>query len=421
MLELFKNKIFNKVSLRNFLKIGISTFIIFVLIIGAFYFGLNIGKKQSETIFIQGVSGLEGNIGEAIDFNNFWKTWNIIQSKYVDAETINNQDLIFGAISGLVGALDDPSSVFMPPSDAKRFGENIGGEFSGIGAEIGIRNDQLKIIAPLKNTPAEHAGLRSGDKILKVDNIVTDNLNINEAVNIIRGKRGSTVILTIFRNEWKTSKEISIIRDVIKIPTLDLEMLENDIAHIQLYNFYENAPFLFRKASIEIAFRGVKGIILDLRNNPGGYLHGAVNIAGWFFEPGEIVVKEKIRADKGDARVFKARGNGFFKNIPIVVLINQGSASASEILAGALRDNRDIKLVGKQSFGKGTVQEIHNLNDNSIVKITVAYWLLPSGQIIENNGLMPDYEVDLTDEDIENNIDPQLDKAIEILKPLILY
>ncbi|MEE8131847.1 MAG: S41 family peptidase [Candidatus Paceibacterota bacterium] len=415
--KFFKNRVVKSFSLRRVSIISISTIIIFSLTVGAFYFGLNTGRKQLEIILVQGVVNLEKDNGETVDFNNFWKTWNIIKSKYVDADKVDNQDLVYGAISGLMKSLNDPNSTFMPPSDAKRFGEDISGEFSGIGAEIGIRNDQLMIIAPLKDTPAEQAGLRSGDKILKVDDKSTNNLNINEAVKIIRGKRGTTVVLTILRNGWDKPKEIPIIRDIIQIPTLDWEMKQDGIAYIHLYNFYENAPFLFYRAAVDIALNEeVKGIIFDLRNNPGGYLNGAVNIAGWFFEQGTVVVSEEFRSDGKDKQVFEANGNGLFRNTPIIVLINQGSASASEILAGALRDNRGVKLVGKPSFGKGTVQEIQNLNDGSIVKITVAHWVLPGGQIIEDNGLEPDYEVDLTDEDIEADRDPQLNKAIEILK-----
>ncbi|MEK7555503.1 MAG: S41 family peptidase [Patescibacteria group bacterium] len=404
-------------SWRRIFIISASITVVTTLTVGAFYFGLNYGKKQPEMVLVQGVSNIEGGIGEKVDFNNFWKTWNIIKSKYVDAGKTNNQDLVYGAISGLFKALDDPNSTFMPPSDAKRFGEDISGEFGGIGAEIGIRNEQLVVIAPLKDTPAEQAGLRSGDKILKIDDKTTNNLTVEEAVKLIRGEKGKTVVLTILRNGWDKSKDIPIVRDVIQIPTLDLETKEGNIAYIHLYNFYENAPFLFYKAAVEVALnKEIKGIILDLRDNPGGYLNGAVNIAGWFFEPGEIVVSEEFRAGTESTQVFKSSGNGFFKNTPIVVLMNQGSASASEILAGALRDNRGIKLIGKHSFGKGTVQEVQNLNDGSIVKITVAHWLLPKGQVIEKNGLAPDYEVDLTDEDIKAEKDPQMDKAMEILK-----
>ena len=300
----------------------------------------------------------------------------------------------------------------------------------GIGAEIGTRNDQLVIIAPLKNTPAERAGLRALDKILKVDDAITVNLATDEAVKLIRGRKGTTVILTILRNGWENSQEISIVRDTIQIPTLDWEIKpiqlgsgqahlinsgqENNIAYIHLYNFYEKAPFLFYQAAVEIIFKNPKGIVLDLRNNPGGYLDAAINLAGWFLKPGETVVSEEFRSD--EKQVFTSRGNGLFKDVPIVILINEGSASASEILAGALRDNRSVKLIGKKSFGKGTVQELETLKDGSSVKITVAHWRMPGGGLIEKNGLDPDYEVDLTEEDFKSNRDPQLEKAVKVLK-----
>ena len=270
------------------------------------------------------------------------------------------------------------------------------------------------IVAPLKNTPAERAGLRAGDKILKIDDIATYDLNVDEAVKLIRGERGTTVILTILRNGWEEPKEISIVRDIIQVPTLDWEIKDGNILYLHLYNFYEQAPFLLYQAIVQSIFHDIQGIVLDLRDNPGGFLEASVNIAGWFLERGATVVSEEFRS--GEKEIFKASGSGLFKDMPMVVLINQGSASASEILAGALRDNRGVKLVGKKSFGKGTVQEMVELKDKSVIKITVAHWVLPQGLIIENNGLTPDYEIDLTDKDREEKRDPQLEKAMEILK-----
>ena len=252
------------------------------------------------------------------------------------------------------------------------------------------------------------------DKILKIGDKSTDGLRVDEAVKLISGLKGTTVILTVLRQNWDKPKEIPIIRDTIQIPTLDWEIKDDNIAYFRLYNFYEQAPLLFYQAVVKTSLSAPKGIILDLRNNPGGYLEASVNLAGWFLEKGEIVVSEKFRS--GEKQDFKSYGSGFLKDLPIVVLINEGSASASEILAGALRDNRGVKLIGKKSFGKGTVQELQTLKDGSMVKITVAYWLLPKGHQIEKNGLVPDYEVDLTEEDIKAEKDPQLEKAIEVLK-----
>jgi len=405
MQKFFRNKYF---------LISFSFIVVIGLVGGAFYFGYKEGMKRPQTVIIRGVANLEEGKLEAVDFSLFWDAWRVIKEKALEVDKVSNQDLVYGAISGLLESLKDPNSVFLPPSDAKKFNEDISGEFSGIGAEIGIKNDQLVVIAPLKDTPAERAGLRAGDKILKIDETNTAGLAVDEAVKLIRGEKGTTVVLTILRNGWDKPKEFSIVRDVIQIPTIDWKMLEDNIAYIHLYNFYEKAPFLFYKTAVEIIFKNPKGLILDLRDNPGGYLDAAVNLGGWFLKSGEIVVSEEFRS--GEKEVFKAYGSGLFKDLPVVVLINEGSASASEILAGALRDNRGIKLVGKKSFGKGTVQELATLKDNSVIKITVAHWRLPGGQLIEKNGLNPDYEVSLTDEDVKAGRDPQLEKAIEVLE-----
>ncbi len=388
---------------------------------GVFYFGYSFGFKKGtekpQTLIIRGISNIENGQIKDVDFSIFWESWKILKDKFVDAEKVNDQTLVYGAISGLLNSLKDPHTVFMPPTDAKKFNEDISGEFSGIGAEIGIRNEQLVVISPLKNTPAEQAGLKAGDKIFKIDDRDAINLSVDEAVKLIRGPKQTKVILTISRDGWEKTQEIPIIRDVIQIPTLDWEMKNDNISYIRLYNFYENAPFLFYQAAVKTALKNPKGIILDLRNNPGGYLEVAVNLAGWFLNSKDIVVAEEFRSGKKDE--FKAGGNGFFKDIPIVVLINEGSASASEILAGALRDNRNVKLVGKKSFGKGTVQELQQLKDGSSIKITIAHWLMPKGQLIDKNGIMPDYDVNITEEDAKNGKDPQLGKAIEILQLII--
>jgi len=401
--------------LRNkYFLISLSFIVIIALIGGGFYFGYKAGTKKPQTVVIRGVANLEGGKLEVVDFSLFWDAWRAIKEKALEADKVSNQDLVYGAISGLIQSFNDPNSVFFPPSDAEKFNEDVSGEFSGIGAEIGIRNNQLVIIAPLKDTPAEKAGLRAGDKILKIDATSTVDLTIDEGVKLIRGQRGTTVVLTILREGWDKPKEISIVRDIIQIPTIDWKMIDHNIAYIHLYNFYEKAPLLFYQAAAKIIFKNPNGLILDLRDNPGGYLDAAVTLANLFLKPGEVVVSEEFKGD--EKQVFKTHGNGLLKDIPLVILINEGSASASEILAGALKDNRGVKLVGKKSFGKGTVQELVPLKDNSMIKITVAHWRLPGGQLIEKNGLKPDYEVSLTDEDVKAGKDPQLEKAIEVLE-----
>jgi carboxyl-terminal processing protease len=413
-------KIFKLIIKNQWVRLGIATIIVAIIAVEAFYIGYNKGVKNPETVLIRGVANMNEGKPDAVDFNTFWQSWKILKEKYVNTGKIDNQTLVYGAISGLFDSLKDPNTVFMPPSDAKKFNEEISGEFSGVGMEIGIRNEQLVIISPLKDTPAEQAGLKAGDKIIKIDDKVSIEMAVDEAVKIIRGPRGTTVVLTIQRNGWSEPKEFSIIRDIIQIPTIDFKMLAlsetegKNMAYFHLYNFYENAPFLFYQSAIKAAMQNPKGVILDLRNNPGGYLEASVNLAGWFLEPGKLVVSEEFGSGKKEE--FKANNSGFFKDLPTVVLINEGSASASEILAGALRDNRGIKLVGKKSFGKGTVQELEQLRDGSSIKITVAHWLMPNGGLIEKNGIIPDYEVNLTEEDIKADRDPQLEKAIEILK-----
>ena len=400
-------------SIKNNLLLLAGLIIIAAVSDSSFYFGYQKGTEKPQTIVIEGISGLEETKPEDVNFSIFWEAWKKLKDKYIE-KNLNNQDLVYGAISGLVDSLKDPNTNFFPPSEAKKFQEDIQGSFGGVGIEIDIRKGQLLIVAPLKNTPAERAGLRAGDKILKVDGTSTAGFNLDEAVKLIRGEVGTKVTLTIMRDSWSEPKDIAITREIIQIPTLDWKMLDKDIAYIQLYNFYQNASFNFYQAAVSIYSQNPKAIILDLRNNPGGYLETAVEITGWFLKPGEIVVSEEFRS--GQKQQFKASGNGIFKDLPLVILVNEGSASASEILAGALRDNRKIELIGKKTFGKGTVQEIMSLSDGSSMKVTIAHWLLPSGHMIEKNGLTVNYEIDLTEDDIKNNRDPQLDKAIEIIK-----
>jgi len=313
-----------------------------------------------------------------------------------------------------VDSLGDPYTVFFEPNDAKKFTEDVSGNFSGIGIEIGIKNNSITVISPLEGTPAWEAGLRAGDKILAIDQTSTDSLTLDEAVKLIRGEKGTNVTLTIMREGFNEPKDFTIVRDIINVPAVKLTFLDNNIAHLELLNFNENATEEFNRAATQIIMKKSPGIILDLRNNPGGYLEVSVDIAGWFLKKGDVVVRE--RENDNREKLFRASGNQALLNIPMVIITNEGSASASEILAGALKDNRNIKIVGTKTFGKGSVQTLLPLEDNSMIKITIAEWFTPNGSIINDVGLAPDYEVELTEEDWESNRDPQLDKAIEILK-----
>ena len=358
---------------------------------------------------------------EQIDFSLFWEAYETLQSRFVDPEKIDTQKIIYGAIEGMVKSLEDPYTIFLSPEETKKFKEDISGRFEGIGIEIGKKDEQLQVIAPLEGTPAKTAGLKAGDKILQINDTPTIDLSIDEAVNLIRGPKGTKVVLTIFREGLKAPKEVEITRDVIEIPSMSWELKdisENDkIAYIKIYQFSEKAGFDFAVAVREILNSPANKIVLDLRNNPGGYLEISQEIAGWFLEQGNTVVIEDF-GGKQDQRVYQSQGNSRLLQYPMTIIINEGTASASEILAGALRDNRGIKIIGEKSYGKGSIQELEELKGGSVLKITVAKWLTPNGELITGKGLEPDIKIEVSPEDLNGESDPQLDKAIEILKEI---
>ena len=391
--------------------------------------GFEKGLSSTRNVVVHGVTE-EGEV--PADFAIFWDSWNLLKSKFVDSGMVsNNKDLMYGAISGMFASTGDPHTVFFPPTEAYKFGEDISGEFQGIGAEIGKdKENNLVIIAPLKSTPAYNAGVKAGDYILKIDGESTAGITVDEAVNKIRGPKGTIVVLTMFRDDWDDAKDIEIERGTIEIPTLDYKMIDFDvdgttdtpnIAYIKLYNFYQKSPLLFYRTELSLVNSSPGGIILDLRDNPGGYLDAAISISGWFVEKDKTIVTEKFQNEENN-KVFKSQGPGLLKDIPVVVLINKGSASASEITAGALKQENNATIIGETSFGKGTVQEVENLSDGSMVKITIAHWLTPDGQSIEGNGIEPDIEVEQNGEDVyglgNENIegDKVILKALEILK-----
>jgi len=352
---------------------------------------------------------------EDIDFSLFWDAHSKLQKNFVDPAKFDNQKIIYGAISGMAKSLGDPYTSFFNPEEAKRFEQDLSGSFEGIGVEIGLKNNQLTIIAPLKNTPGERAGLKSGDIITEINGKTTTDMGIEEAVSLIRGKGGTEVILSVFREGWKNTKDIKIIRATIDIPSVEWELKDGNVAYISIYLFDQSLLSKFNKIALEILNSSAKKIVLDLRNNPGGYLEVSQYMAGWFLKNGQVVTIEDF-GQNNDKKYYKAEGNAKFFDYPTVILINKGSASASEILAGSLRDNRNIKLIGEKSFGKGSVQEVLGLRDGSMLKITIAKWLTPSGISISDVGLSPDIKIDITDKDFEDNKDPQLDKALEIIK-----
>jgi len=389
-----------------------------ILVISVFFLlGVYVGfQNRPEILKVANITNKEKPAYLQTDFEPFWKAWNTIDEKSPEAENTSDQNRVYGAISGLIGSLNDPYSVFFPPDEAKSFREDIAGSFGGIGAEVGMKNKILTVITPLKDTPAYRAGLKAGDKIIKIDTTVTSDLSIEKAVKLMHGEKGTAVVLTIFRDGEDKTREIKIIRDIINIPTLDTELRSDKIFVIKLYSFSENSAELFRKAIIQFVDSKSDKLILDLRGNPGGYLDSAVNMASWFLPSGKTVLIEDY-SNKKKQKLYRSEGHNIFTDkLKFVILIDGGSASASEILAGAMQDYGIAKLVGEQSYGKGSVQEMVNLTSNTLMKITVAKWLTPKGTSISLKGLTPDYKVIPTEKEIQAKEDPQMNKAVELLK-----
>lgn len=324
--------------------------------------------------------------------------------------------MLYGAMEGLAASTKDPYTNFFEPEIATEFSQSLAGKFEGIGAEIGIKDSQLQIISPLKDMPADLAGLKAGDAILDIDATSTEGMSVERAVSLIRGKKGTKVTLTIGRivNKKAERKDYIIVRDTITVKSVQWKMLDGGIAKIDISQFNEDTTDLFGQAADWAVEQNAKGIILDLRNDPGGLLDRATAVASAWV--GDRVIVSERRQGK-IVEEYRGTGVAKFKGIPTVVLVNPGSASASEIVTGALQDYGVAKVVGEQSYGKGSVQDYTELKDGTAVKITIAEWLTPNGRTINGVGLTPDVVVPLTDENTHDNRDPQLDKALEILRP----
>ena len=399
-------------------------FLVSLLIGSAFWIGYDRGRYVSSNLGVQSSDVLspadaivlnKNSQDKTIDFALFWKVWELLKDKYVDRGKLDAHTLLYGAIDGMLSATGDPYTTFFDPEENKEFQEDISGTFEGIGAEMGIQDKVLTIIAPLEGMPAEKAGLQAGDKILKIDDQNTADMSLEEAVSRIRGTKGSEVRLTLFRDGDEESRDITIRRDVILVKSVRFEMKENAIAFIRVSRFGDDTEKEFEAAVKQTLDNKAQRLIIDMRNNPGGFLETSIRMASLLLPRGTVVVMEENGA--GERKEMKARGGDVLSGIPTAVLINEGSASASEILAGALRDNRDnVTLIGKKSFGKGSVQELVSVSRDTAAKITVARWLTPAGHQINTVGIAPDIEVDITRDDLDSKRDPQLDKALEILK-----
>ena len=372
-------------------------------------------RSEIEKVYV--LTHKEPEVATSVDFTPFWKVWNILNEKSPSSKNISDQEKVWGAVQGLASSMDDPYTVFFPPDESKAFEDSISGQFGGVGMEVGIKDKILTVIAPLKDTPAYKAGIKSGDKILKIDKKSSADLTIEKAIMLIRGEKGTTVTLTIFKEGEKDSRDVSIVRDTIEIPTLDSELRKEDgVFVIKLYSFSANSAILFQTALQKFADSGSNKLILDLRGDPGGYLDSAVSMASWFLPGGKPILIEDY-GDKEKEKIYRSRGYDVFAegNLKMVILVDGGSASASEILAGALSEHGVAKLVGTQTYGKGSVQEVVPITDTTSLKVTIAKWYTPNGVSISEKGLTPDFIVKFTQKDADAKKDPQMDKALEIV------
>lgn len=387
----------------------------------AFIGGISVGSNSSNQSIISHIpllgDGLDATPAANVDMGDFWKAWNALNANYVVTHASTTlpsvQDRLYGAINGLASSYGDPYTVFFPPNEAKAFAENISGSFAGVGMEIDVKDSVLTVIAPLKGTPAETAGIKAGDQIAAIDGKTTDGLSVEAAVNTIRGPLGTTVDFTIIRNGKPL--DIKVTRATIQVPETDDGMdAKTGVYHIALYEFTANSADLFDQAFRRFKASGSKKLVVDLRGNPGGYLDAAVDIASHFLSKGSAIVTEDFDG-KASNIVHTSIG---YDDVPadtdIVVLIDGGSASASEILAGALQDSKRATLIGAQSFGKGSVQTLIGIHGGSL-KVTVARWITPAGHWIMGNGVTPDIIVPYTAADAAAKADPQMDRAVQFL------
>ena len=399
----------------NFLGIGLSL----LLVTAAFFSGLQIGTSDENRPQLEAglfsLFAFAPSQPEEADMTEFWRVWELMEKKFVSATTTDSlsvQERIEGAISGLVRSYGDPYTIFLPPTDASSFEESISGNFGGVGMEVGLREGMVSVISPLPDTPASRAGIVSGDIIIKIDEASTEGMDIDEAVKLIRGEKGTEVVLTLFREGELEFLEIPVVRDIINIPTVKTEQ-KGDVFIISLYSFNALSESKMNEALREYINSDAIKMIIDLRGNPGGFLQSSVAIASHFIPAGKPVVRESFGGDTSE-QVYRSQGKLLGTRAPkeMVVLVDRGSASASEILAGALQEHGIATLMGAQTFGKGSVQELVDLPNGSSLKVTIARWLTPNGVSISDGGLTPDILVDRTPQQIIAEEDPQLEAAL---------
>ena len=386
-----------------------------VLLAGGFVAGR---LSVSQGLVIPGLTGpTTAQTGTPVDlvqtFVPFWQAWTIVHQEYVD-QPVKDVDLMQGAIRGMMAALGDTHTLYESPSESQISDTSLSGELEGIGATVDPDANGLKIVSPLPGSPAEGAGLLPDDLIIQVDSKDLAGMNYYEAIALVRGKAGSHVHLSVIRAGTDKPLEFDVVRARITIPSVESKMLAGQIAYVKINTFGQQTAGELNAALNTLLKQNPRGLVLDLRNDPGGYLDTAIDVASQFLPNGAVVMREKY--GDGHEEVYNAKRGGLATEIPMVVLVNKGSASASEIVAGAIQDNQRAVIVGETSYGKGTVQQIHPLQQNAgVIRVTIARWLTPTGRSIDKVGITPNTAVDLTPEDAAAKLDPQLDKATSLL------
>lgn len=389
----------NKPLFRNVLTVVVAL-LIFVL-------GINVGNGR---LHLVGYSALNKSLPNRLDYTSVNEVYNDLKSQYDGS--LNADQLINGLKSGLAQSTNDPYTEYMTASQYKQFNDAINGTLSGIGAQLGKdTNSNLQVIAPIPDTPASRAGIMPKDLILDINGKDTSQMTVDEAASKIRGPKGTQVTLTILRSDQQLT--LTITRDNITVPSVNSKILDNNIGYIQVTEFNDDATNLIDKTAQSFQSAHVKGIILDLRNDPGGLVDSAVHISSMWLSNGKLIMQEK--SGTKIVQSYNASGADLFHNIPTVVLINDGSASASEITAGALKDNGAAYIIGTTSYGKGVVQQIDNLSNGGVLKVTIAHWFRPNGQNINHIGIKPDQTVKDSNSQSASDQDPQKDAAIQYL------
>jgi carboxyl-terminal processing protease len=351
-------------------------------------------------------------------FRVFWETWQVVEREFYDKSQVDHQKLIYGAIKGMVDAVGDPYTIYQTPAQREVSDTDLRGSFDGIGIQVDMKDNRLTVVAPIEGSPAEAAGFRPGDIVLGVDGKSLSGKTLNDTVGLIRGPRGTTVTLTVLRQGTPDPIEITVVRAEIKLKSVRARMLDDQVGYLRISSFSATTGNEMAGAVKNLMEQTPRGVIVDLRNNPGGYLSASVEASAQFVNPGTVVLFQQ--SGNGDRKTYRTEGGGTATEVPMVVLINKGSASASEIMAGALRDNGRAFLVGEKSFGKGTVQNVHELSDKSGLRVTTAQWLTPSEQPIQGVGLAPDEVIELPptatiSSEATRADDPQLDAAVRHL------